>query len=78
MGRLSHVVSIDEAETHLSQLIARAEAGEEVLITRNGTPVVKLVPVGRPRPRRQFGAMRGKARVGPAFFEPLPECALPA
>jgi prevent-host-death family protein len=78
MSRPSHVVSIHAAKTNLSQLIARAEAGEEVIIARDKTPVVKLVPVGQRRPRRQFGAMRGKARVGSAFFEPLPEDELSA
>lgn len=38
-----------EAKTHLSELLAAAEAGESVLITRRGTPVARLVPAGRNR-----------------------------
>jgi prevent-host-death family protein len=64
--------SIHEAKTHLSRLIERAEAGDEVIIARGKTPVVRLTPVHVEAPRRLFGAMRGRAKVTPAFFEPLP------
>ena len=39
-------VGLFEAKTHLSELIARAERGEEVIITRHNKPVAKLVPIG--------------------------------
>jgi prevent-host-death family protein len=39
-----------EAKTHLSELLAAVEAGEEVLITRRGKPVARLVPVGTRKP----------------------------
>jgi len=64
---------IHEAKTQLSRLIERACAGEDVVIARGRTPVVRLVPVERPPSGRRFGAMRGRARVTPAFFEPLPD-----
>lgn len=64
-------VTIHQAKTNLSRLIARARAGEEVIIARGDVPVAKLEPVAPPR-CRQFGAMRGRARTGKAFFEPLP------
>jgi prevent-host-death family protein len=41
-------IGLFEAKTHLSELIARAERGEEVVITRHNKPVAKLVPIGRP------------------------------
>jgi prevent-host-death family protein len=66
-------VTVHVAKTQLSKLIARAEAGEEVIIARGKKPVVRLVPVEDAKPRRQFGAMKGKVWVGPEFFEPLPE-----
>ena len=66
-------VSVHQAKTHLSRLIERAEAGEEVIIARGKTPVARLVPIARPKVERRFGAMKGKARVTAAFFEPLPE-----
>jgi len=54
-------VNIHEAKTNLSSLILKAEAGEEVIIARAGTPVVKLVPVGEP-PIVSYepGALKGK------------------
>ncbi len=65
-------VTIHAAKTQLSKLIERACKGEEIVIARGDEPVVRLVPV-TPAPRgRVFGAMRGKARVDDAFFEPLP------
>jgi prevent-host-death family protein len=66
------VHTIHAAKTHLSRLVERAEAGEDVVIARGATPVVRLTPVKAKRPKRQFGAMRGRARVTRAFFEPLP------
>jgi prevent-host-death family protein len=65
-------VTIHAAKTHLSRLIARAEAGEEIIIARGKKPVVKLVPIA-PKPKRVFGSMKGKFTVGPEFFEPMSE-----
>lgn len=72
------IITIHAAKTNLSQLIARVEAGEELVIARGKQPVAKLVPIQSKKPKRQFGALRGKARVGPEFFEPLPEDELKA
>ena len=66
------IYTIHTAKTHLSRLIERACAGEDIVIARGKTPVVRLVPAGSKAPRRRFGAMKGSARVTPAFFEPLP------
>ncbi len=66
-------VTVHKAKTHLSQLIAEAEAGEEVIVMRDKQAAVRLVPVGEPVPKRQFGALAGKVSVTPAFFEPLPD-----
>jgi prevent-host-death family protein len=65
-------VKVHEAKTNLSKLIERACRGEEVIIARGATPVVRLVPIGEVQGRRQPGALRGKLLVGPGFFEPLP------
>jgi prevent-host-death family protein len=64
-------VTIHQAKTNLSRLIARARAGEEIIIARGDVPVVRLEPVALQR-RRKFGAMRGRASIGQEFFEPLP------
>jgi len=66
-------VTIETAQMTLSQLITRAEAGEEIILTRGAQPVVKLVPIEPTTAKRQFGAYRGKFSVGPEFFDPLPD-----
>ncbi len=66
------IITVHTAKTNLSKLIERAEAGEEIIIARGNDPVVKLVPVN-PLVARRFGLFRGIARIGPEFFELLPE-----
>lgn len=68
---MSEPVSIHAAKTHLSRLVARAEAGEEIVIARGRKPVAKLVPIA-PQGKRVFGAMRGEFSIAPEFFDPLP------
>lgn len=65
-------VKVHDAKTNLSRLIERARRGEEVIISRGAVPVVRLVPVGVMRGRRQPGRLRGKLRVGRKFFWRLP------
>jgi prevent-host-death family protein len=62
-------VNVYEAKTRLSQLLDQALAGEDVIIARNGTPVVQLVPVQRKPVRRQPGAWKGKGRIADDFDE---------
>ena len=42
---MPRIVTVGEAKTHLSDLIARAEEGEDVIITRDGVPVARIAPV---------------------------------
>ncbi len=63
-------VNVQEAKTRLSQLLQAAEQGEDVVIARDGKPVVRLVPVGPP-PLRPVGFVAGS--VPDAFSDPLPE-----
>jgi antitoxin (DNA-binding transcriptional repressor) of toxin-antitoxin stability system len=65
------VVTVHYAKTNLSRLIEQVLGGHEIVIARGKEPVVRLVPCQRPRPERKFGVMRGRARVGAAFFKPL-------
>ncbi len=65
-------INVYQAKTHLSRLIDRAEAGEEILITRHGRPVARLVPAhGRSQPRT-LARLKGRIRVGRDFDAPLP------
>ena len=67
------MVNVHQAKTQLSRLLARAEAGEEVVIARNGDPVARLVGLKGTRGTRRFGALRDRIVVDDRFFEPLPE-----
>jgi prevent-host-death family protein len=67
-------VNMHEAKTRLSQLVAKVEAGEEVVISRDGKPVVKLVRADPPNPPRvKAGYMKDQIWISPDFDEPDPE-----
>ncbi len=65
-------VNIHEAKTHLSRLLRRVSAGEEIIIAKGGKPLARLVPVSQPRPRR-LGTDKGRYVIPPDFDAPLPE-----
>ncbi len=62
-------VSIHEAKTNLSRLIARVEQGEEVVVRRRRTPVAKLVPYAPSSAPRTPGALRGQIKIRAGFDE---------
>jgi len=66
------IFTIHQAKTNLSRLSKKASEGEEVIIARGSKPVARVVPVGEVKGKRQPGSLKGKLRVGPEFFEPLP------
>ena len=76
---MEKTVNIHAAKTNLSELIAEAEAGADIVIARAGKPAVRLVPVKKKavkkakHPDRRPGQMKGKIWVGPDFDDPLPE-----
>ena len=71
-------VNVHEAKTNLSRLLAQVEAGEDVVIARNGKPVPRLVLV-RKQGYREFGGWKGRVKLDDSvfddsfFFDPLPE-----
>ena len=65
-------VSVHEAKTHLSRLLRRVAAGEEIIIARAGRPVAILTAIVKPR-RRTLGVDEGKLVVPDNFNAPLPE-----
>jgi prevent-host-death family protein len=65
-------VTVHEAKTHLSALLRRVDAGEEIVIARGREPVARLVPA-RPRHAPQFGTDRGRFTVPDDFDAPLPD-----
>ena len=67
--------TLHQAKTHLSQLVARALAGDEVIIAKAGKPLVTLTPIPAASPREP-GALMGQYTVPDSFFEPMPDDAL--
>lgn len=70
--RVMETVTIRKAKADLSRLIQRACGGEEIVIARGKKPVVRLVALVDAQGNRKPGALKGKLKVGPEFFEPLP------
>ena len=66
-------INLYDAKTHLSQLVDRAAAGEEIIIAKSGHPLARLVPLKPPTPPRVPGLLRGQIRVGADFNDPLPD-----
>ncbi len=67
---MSTVVNVHEAKTHLSRLLERAHAGEEIILAKAGRPYARLLPL-EIQEDRVPGLAQG--RVTEAFFDPLPE-----
>jgi prevent-host-death family protein len=64
---MTEVVNMHQAKTLLSRLVERALAGEEVVIARNGEPLVRLVPIAKKREPRVPGRGRGKIWISSDF-----------
>ena len=64
---MTEIVNMHQAKTSLSRLVERALAGEEVVIARNGEPLVRLVPVVKERKPRVPGRLKGKIWISPDF-----------
>ncbi|HEX2172907.1 MAG TPA: type II toxin-antitoxin system Phd/YefM family antitoxin, partial [Dehalococcoidia bacterium] len=64
-------VNVHEAKTHLSRLLERVAAGEEIIIARGGKPLAKLVPLRDDLTPRRPGSMRGRIRLAEDFDAPL-------
>lgn len=66
-------VNIYEAKTRLSQLVQKAEAGEDVVIARAGRPVARLTRLQKTAGKRRLGSLDGRFRIPDDFNRPLPE-----
>lgn len=65
-------VNVHKAKTQLSRLLAQVEAGEEVMITRRGEPVARLVSC-KTKGKRRPDILKGKVFIPDSFFDVLPE-----
>jgi prevent-host-death family protein len=66
-------VNIYEAKTKLSQLVDKAAAGEDVVVSRNGKPLVRITRLEPAKRRITFGLLKGRIKVPRDFDEPLPD-----
>jgi len=64
-------VNLHAAKTHLSKLVDRAAAGEEIILARAGRPVARLVALRPERAPRKPGLLRGKVVIADDFDAPL-------
>jgi prevent-host-death family protein len=71
-------VQLHEAKARLSELVDRAQAGEEVVISRHGKAVAKLVGYRPARRQRRLGILRGKIKFRKGWDDPLPDDILAA
>jgi prevent-host-death family protein len=66
------IYNLYEAKTSLSRLVDRAASGEEIILSKAGKPLAKLVPYHRPAQPRQPGGWEGQVRISEDFDAPLP------
>jgi prevent-host-death family protein len=67
-------IEFDQAVGHLEELVEQASRGDEIVITRDHRPIVRLVPSAPPT-CRQFGSARGLVTVPDDFDKPLDDFA---
>jgi prevent-host-death family protein len=65
-------VNVHAAKTHLSKLLERVQAGEEVVIAKAGHPIARLIPFARPG-KRALGVDAGRGFIAADFDGPLPD-----
>ena len=66
-------VNIYDAKTRLSQLVDKAASGEDVVVSRNGKPLVRITRLEEAKRRVKFGVLKGKVTVRDDFDAPLPD-----
>jgi len=69
---MSRVLNVHEAKTHLSRLLERVAAGEEIVLGKAGKPIARLVPLASRAGRRVPGSAKGMIVVRKNFDAPLP------
>ncbi len=74
-GDQAHQYNVHEAKTHLSRLLEQVEAGEEIVISRAGKPVARLVPIRTEQRPRVPGLWRGRVVIHDDFDELPPRLA---
>ena len=65
-------VDILDAETSFLDLVEQAASGKDVVVSRNGKPLVRITRQSAPKRRIRFGVLKGKMTIAPDFDAPLP------
>lgn len=66
-------VNIYDAKTRFSELVEKAAAGDDVVVSRNGKPVARITRLeGGEKQRIKFGTLKGKIKLSADFDAPLP------
>jgi prevent-host-death family protein len=73
MAKALRTVNVHEAKTHLSRLLDRVAAGEQIVIAKAGRPVAKLVSIATAAGDRELGRDRGVVWLADDFDAPLPD-----
>jgi prevent-host-death family protein len=66
-------LNIYDAKTRFSQLVDKAASGEDVVVSRNGKPLVRITRLEVPKRRIKFGLLKGKLNIPADFDSPLPD-----
>jgi prevent-host-death family protein len=66
------IVGMHEAKSQLSKLVRQVEAGDEVIVSNGGRPVVKIVKYEAPKEPRKPGLWKGRIKIHDDFDDPLP------
>jgi prevent-host-death family protein len=70
---MATTVNIHSAKTHLSGLLKRVQAGEEIVIAKSGKPIARIVPIAEPPKPRVPGGAKGLMTMSDDFDAPLPD-----
>lgn len=70
---ITKTVDVDEAKTRLPELLSSVETGAEIILTKDNTPVARLVPLAVAAMSRVAGLHAGSSWMSPDFNEPLPD-----
>ena len=68
---MTRIVNTHEAKTHLSRLLDDAVAGEDIIVARDGKPMVRLVPVEPRNGPRPLGSAKGQFTINEGFYDSL-------
>lgn len=70
------IVNIYDAKARFSQLVDKAASGEDVVVSRNGKPLVRITRLTAPKRQIKFGVLKGKIKVASDVDASLPDAVL--